>query len=232
MPEPTEPNAEPKGNLPDDVMKTLEEIKAATEKMSQPPPAAPAPSGPSPAEQEREAMKKSLGYTEEQMRAHEASIMRSQAPIIENLGWARLEKKADIETYRKEIEEEMKLYRQENRTPEIMEKVYLMVKGKHADSRPVPSPSSSGRVVDTRVSRGPGYSGGEPGLSSGGTEDRPGEEPLSDVEKMVADKLGVSHKDYASSKKAGRAIRELRVPDARPVASLADVELKRMMGTR
>ncbi len=232
MPPETEEKKEEKGNLPDPVQQALEEIKQKLEN----PPAKEEPvipSGPTAADKRAEIQKR-LGFNDDQMAAHEEMIMRSQAPIIENTGWTRLEKKADIETFRKEIEAELAIYPQERRTPDVMEKIYFFVKGKHADSKPTKTNEPDKRVVDTRVSRGPGYTGSEPGLTGSprSTEGAPEEEALSDSEKFVAAKLGVDEKDYAKSKAAGRAIRELRVPDDRPATSMADIELRRLTGRR
>ena len=88
-------------------------------------------------------------------------------------------------------------------------------------------------MASTAVSRGPGYTGAEPGLApgTGGTgEGAMDEEKLDDREKYVAGKLGITEADYLKSKKAGREIRELRVPDTREARSIADVELRRLTG--
>jgi len=180
----------------------------------------------------RAALQKSLGYTDDQMAAHEEMIIRSQAPIIENTGWSRLEKKTDLDTYRKEIEAELKLYPQERRTPELMEKVYYYVRGKHAEAKPEVKGKPQGRVTETKVSGGPGYTGQEGGVSGEGRETSE-EEALSEGEKFVVAKLNeggmmITEKEYAASRKAGKSIRALKVPDTRPATSLADIELKRM----
>jgi hypothetical protein len=231
-PETEKKEEEKKGNLPDAVTEALEEIK---KKLENPPVREEAPVRTGPTVDERRAeIQKKMGYTDEQMSAHEEMIMRSQAPLIENTGWTRLEKKPDIENYRKEIEAELAIYPQERRTPDVMEKIYFMVRGKKLDSKPPEKkPESGTRVVDSKVSRGPGYSGAEPGLSgSGGADDSKGEEELSDVEKFVAAKLGVSDKDYQTSKAAGKEIRGLRIPDERPATSMADIELRRLTARR
>jgi hypothetical protein len=225
-------NTDSKGNLPEEVTKVLEEIKS---KLDNPPAAAtpPAPASSIPSWQDqREESRKKLGFTEEQMRAHEELIDRKQAPVIENLGWNQLEKHKDLDKYKKEIEAELSIYPASARTPAIMEKVYFMVKGKHAESQPAPDPKATPRNPTTRVSSGPGYSGSDPGLPAGGTQEEGTEENLDDREKFVASKLGVTEKDYAKSRNVGRAIRELKIPDQRPVNSLADVELRRLQGQR
>jgi len=182
----------------------------------------------------REQRKKQLGFSEEQMRVHEQMLMEAQAPLIERAAWSHIEKKADIDKYRKEIEDELKIYSPQNKTPDVLEKIYYMVKGRHADSKPAdvsPKPSGS-RVADARVSRGPGYSGAEPGMPAGGGASGDEEDQLTDAEKFVASKMGIPEKEYAKSKKAGREIRELRAPDTRQVNSLADVELRRLQSAR
>lgn len=230
-----EPKTEDKsGNLPESVTKVLEDIRAKLDNQSPKIEAAPVPAAPSYVDQ-REELKKSLGYSEDQMHAHEQMILKNNAPVVESLGWSRLEKKADLDTFRKEIESELSLYPQERRTPEIMEKVYYFVKGKHADSKPTataPAPASSGsRVAETRVTRGPGYSGADPGLPSGGKGEGGGEDlALNDQEKFVASKLGVTEKDYARAREVGRSVRELKIPDTRSSQSMADIELRRLKG--
>src|ERR1700687_1425128 len=108
MPEPTEKTEEKPGNLPEEVTKVLEELKVKLDDQNNPKeePEPKAPSGPTWQEQ-READRKALGFTEEQMQAHERTVSRAQAPVIENTGWAKIEKKTDIETFRKEIEAEL-----------------------------------------------------------------------------------------------------------------------------
>ena len=230
------PPKENPGNLPEAVTQVLEDIKKKLDGV----PTTPTPeqprthTGPT-ASELREDMKKRLGFNEDQMRAHEEMLLTNQAPIIQQLGWNHLDKKKDIETYRKEIEEELKLYPPHQQTPAILEKIYYFVKGKHADSKPAdpPKPAAGGGAPGTRVVSGPGYSGNDPGVG-GGAGARGGEggedKPLNDLEKFVASKLGVSEKDYAKARDVGKTIRELRSPDARPVNSLADVELRRMRG--
>jgi len=230
MPPEQEPKTEEKP-MNEEVSKVLEELKSAAESLKKPEEKPEAPSAPTYADR-RAVLQKSLGYTDEQMAAHEEMIMRAQAPVIERTAWSTLEKRPDLENYRAEIEKELSIYPQERRTPEIMEKIYYYVKGKHSDAKPKETPKSP-KVESTRVSGGPGYTGSEPSLSGGRDErgDSPNEE-LNDNEKFVADKLGVDYKAYAKSRNAGRAIRELRIPDERPVTSMADVELKRMMSKR
>lgn len=233
------PDPEPKkeeGNLPPEVTKVLEDLKVKMENLPQketPPPATTAPTW----QEQRAVLQKRLGYNDEQMAAHEEMILKSQAPVIESTGWSHLEKKPDLVNYRKEIEAELENYPQERRSPQLMEKIYYFVKGKHADSKPAPAPNAPNpKVAGSRVSSGPGYSGTEPGLPAGGVSrdegGPPQEEALDDREKFMADKLGISEKDYAKSRNAGREIRELRVPDTRQPTSLADIELRRLQNTR
>lgn len=225
-----DPNEETKDAPPvnEEITKVLEDLRSAADKLNKP---AEEPRTMPPMPDRRAALQKSLGYSDEQMAAHEEMIMRAQAPVIENTAWTRLEKKPDLENYRKEIEAELAIYPQERRTPDLMEKIYFMVRGKHADSKPAGA-APKGDAHRSRVSSGPGYSGADPGLSAGGGSGGPADDELDDREKFVADKLGVGYKEYAQSKKAGKEIRELRVPDTRPVNSLADVELRRMTGRR
>jgi len=220
------------GNLPDPVMDVLKDIKDKVEKMEKPAEETPKSVPTADAWQRaREEERKALGFTEEQMQAHERTVARISAPVVEQSAWSKIEKKADIENYRKEIEEELKLYPPERRNGEMLEKIYYFVKGKHADSKPRETPRTT-TVERTRVSGGPGYTGADQGLAGGGEGAPSGEADLSDQEKFVADKLGVGHKDYLQAKKVGKEIRELRIPDTRPVNSLADVELKRLTGKR
>ena len=231
MPDP-KTNEEEKSNLPDEVTKVLEELKTKLDDQNRPPKEETSPPEPS-ASNRRASLQQSLGFTDEQMAAHEQSIMAANAPIIEQTGWSKLEKRSDIEKYRKEIESELAIYPQERRTPDIMEKIYYYVKGKHSDSQPAADPKKT-PVVSTRVSQGPGYTGQEGGMGAR-EEGAPAgeEEQLTDAEKFVVQKLReagekITDKEYAMSKKVGRSIRELRVPDTRQVNSLADVELRRL----
>lgn len=219
------------GNLPDGVTKVLEDIKSKLDGLPPAtPPAAAAPTVPSWQDQ-REDLKKRMGYNEEQMRAHEEMLSRQQAPIIESQGWTQLEKHKDLDKYKKEIEAELAIYPQNQRTPVIMEKIFYFVKGKHADSQPATPQTPASGTPRTRVSAGPGYSGAEPGLpAGGGGEGGTEEEALNDKEKFVAEKLGISEKDYAKARNVGKNIRELKLPDNRQTNSLADVELRRLQG--
>jgi len=217
------------GNLPPEVKKVLEDVKSKLDAMQEPPKEETprAPTVPSYADQ-RADLQKRLGFNDDQMAAHEQMILKNQAPVIEQTGWNRLEKKSDLENYRKEIEQELSIYPQERRTPDIMEKIYYFVKGKHADSQPKPTPKEPG-VESPRISRGPGYTGSEP--SSGAPEpgERPEDEKLSETEEFVAQKLGVNARDYARAKKTGREVWQMKPPDDRQFVSSADLELKRLM---
>lgn len=234
MPPETKPEEKPSG-LPEEVTKVLEDLKNAADRINKPPEEETPKDAPQTTwAEQREADRKALGFTEEQMQAHERTQMRVTAPIIERTGWAHIDKKPDIDTYRKEIEAELKVYPQERRTPDILEKIYYYVKGKHADSKPAEIKPNSGKVVDTRVTRGPGYTGADAGLPSagkaeGGSED---EEALSEQEKFVCQRMGITEKEYRDSKEAGKSIRKLRVPDERPANSLADLELRRLSKVR
>ena len=219
-----------KGNLPDSVVKVLEDIKAGMAPKDTPEPVS---SGPS-AQDIREETRKQLGFTEEQMRAHEGMIRRSQAPLVESAGWARLEKKTDIDSLKKDIEEELKIYPPENRTPDIMEKVYYMVRGKKADSQPAAAPKKkeeggSSRVVYTRARP---YTGSEEGVAGAG-DSGVGEE-LTEQEKHIADRLGVPHDRYVAAHKAGRenAVQALRPKEDSNSGNAADMEMRRMKAAR
>lgn len=233
MPPEIEPKEDPNKKpteLSPEVSKVLEDLKTKMDSLSAAPKEKPVePTVPSWQEQ-RADLQKRMGFTDEQMAAHEATILKANAPIIEQTGWNRLEKKSDIETFRKEIEAELAIYPQERRTPEIMEKIYFFVKGKHADSQPAKKPEPApGGVADTRISRGPGYTGSEPNLGGGGSGETPSEEKLSETEEFVAKKLGVSVKDYARAKKSGREVWQMRPEDSRQFVSAADLEMKRLM---
>ena len=212
----------------EEITKVLEEIKTAAENLKKPAePVKEVPRGPSPQDRRAELQKK-LGFNDDQMQAHEQSIREAAAPAIESQAWARLEKKSDIEVLRKDIEAEVAAYPMERRTPELLEKIYYYARGKHAESKPKEEPKK-GPVVQTRVSGGPGYDGSNPGMSGGREEASEVSEELDDREKFVAQKLGVTEKDYAKARNVGRTIRDLRPEDNRPVTSLADIELRRMV---
>lgn len=224
------------GNLPDPVMDVLKDLQEKVENLKKPAEEKPAaPTVPSWV-QEREAEKKAMGFTEEQMQAHERSIARAQAPQVEQSAWAGLEKRSDLDKYRKEIEDELKIYRQEVRTPDLLQKIYFMVKGRHADSAPAagagePKPKPGERVVSSRVSGGPGYSGAEGGAGADKPEADKSEQ-LSEAEAVTARKLGVDEKRFALSRNVGKDIIGLRKPDERPVGNGADFDLRRMQGGR
>ena len=226
------------GSLPEPVMKVLQDLKTQVEGLKNPEPVKPAPASTGPSWSERrEAERQALGFTEDQMRAHEQTISRVNAPVMERTAWATIEKRPDIDTFRKEIEEELKIYPQERRTPEIMEKIYYFVRGKHADSKPS-TPAPSRGVERTRISGGPGYTGSDPSLAPRNKEESTEEaEQLDDREKFVIQKfresgVDITEKEYAKSRNVGRSIRELRVPDQRQASTMADIELRRMTGRK
>lgn len=229
MPEP-KPSEEEKKGLPDAVNKVLEDIKAGVEKMNKPAEETSKPSPTAPSWQDqREDYRKRLGFSEEQMRAHEEMSAKQNAPVIENLGWSHLEKKSDLATYRKEIEAELSIYPQERRDPGLMEKIYYYIKGKHADSK---APEKRDEKPVERVTRGPGYSGAETGLPAGGGEGGKGEEEqLTDVEKFLAAKFGTSEAAYAKAKKERRDFRGIK-PASLEAKGMADLELNRLMRPR
>lgn len=230
-PQPKDAAADKTGELPEEVTKVLDDLR---EKLNQKVDVSPSvPAAVNQANDQRESLRKSLGYTEEQMSAHEQSILKAQGPIIESLGWQKIQGKHDFESYRKEVEDELKIYPPERRTPDIMEKIFYMVKGRRADSKPsAPAAKEESR---TRVSGGPGYSGAESGLpAGGGTREEGGagdEDKLSDVERLVANKLGVSEQAYAKARKERREFKGFK-PQAFEAKGMADLQLKRLMEAR
>ena len=222
----------PTEEKPDPVADVLKELKEQVESLKKPVEEKPKkPTVPAWVE-EREAEKKALGFTEEQMQAHERSIARAQAPMVEQSAWASIEKRQDLDKYRKEIEDELKIYRPEAKTPDLLQKIYFMVKGRHADSAPAaPAPKPGERVASSRVSGGPGYSGTEGGAGSEKpTEDK--SENLSEAEAATAQKLRVDPKRFALSRNVGKPIKALQKPDERPAGNGADFEMRRMQGVR
>lgn len=236
-PENNDQESNKEGNLPEPALEVLKEIKEKVDSMSRPAEEKPTVTVPSVSE-EREGYKKTMGWSEEQMQVHERQLARAAGQNNETLGWTKLEKRQDIDKYRTEIEKELAIYPSERRTPDIMEKIYFMVKGKNSDSKPAETPGTKpgSRVVDTRVSRGPGYNGADPGMASSSPGEENKDEALSDGEQFVVNKLaphvpgGLSEKDYAKSRNQGRSIRELRVTETLKPTSLADVELRRLTG--
>jgi hypothetical protein len=224
------------GNLPDPVMDVLKDLQEKVNAIQKPQAEEkPAEKAPPAWVAEREAEKKAMGFTEEQMQAHERSIARAQAPVVEQSAWAGLEKRQDLDKYRKEIEDELKIYRPEAKTADLLQKIYFMVKGRHADSAPAdekkPAPKPGERVASSRVSGGPGYSGSEGG-SSTEKEDLDKDAQLSEAEEITANKLGVDPKRFALSRNAGKDITSLRKTEDRPVGNGADFDLRRMQGGR
>jgi hypothetical protein len=222
---------EPKPDPVADVLKDLSAKVDALKKAEEKPAEEKTPTVPS-WQVEREAEKKALGFTEEQMQAHERSIARQQAPMVEQTAWATLEKRQDLDKYRKEIEEELKIYRPEVRNPDLLQKIYFMVKGRHADSAPAaaPAPKPGERVASSRVSGGPGYSGTEGGT---GSEPKPEDksEELNEAEAATAAKLGVDPKRFALSRNSGKDISVFK-KEAPASTTGADLELKRLQEAR
>jgi len=233
MPPTNEDPKKEEGNLPDPVMDVLKDLQTKVADLNKPKDEEPKATTVPNWQQEREAERKALGFTEEQMQAHERTIARAQAPVIERTAWSALEKRQDLDKYRKEIEAEVAIYPQERRTPEILEKIYFMVKGRHADSAPAPKVEEkkpADRVASSRVSGGPGYSGTEGG-SSAEKETPDKSEELDDMERMTAKKLGVDEKRFALSRNSGRDITPFK-KEAPAATSGADLELKRLQGAR
>lgn len=219
---------------PDPVMDVLNDLQKKVEELKKPVEEKPAaPTVPTRAEQ-RADLQKRLGFNDDQMAAYEQDQASRQAPLVEQTAWANLSKRQDLDKYRKEIEEELSHYRPESKTPEILEKVYFMVKGRHADSAPTPaaSPKPGERVASSRVSGGPGYSGTEGGASS---DPKPADksDELNEAEAIAANKLGVDHKRFALSRNSGKDITPLkRAPEVPAAANGADLELRRLQGAR
>lgn len=216
------------------ITKVLEDLRVAADKINKPDEKPEVPSVPDYTAQ-READRKALGFTEEQMQAHERTVARTQAPVIEQTAWSVLEKRPDLEKYRKEIQAEAERYPQERRNPQLMEMIYHMIRGKHMDDKPVtetkPVVPRTNRVESSRVSAGPGYSGTEGGTS---TEKEPADrnEQLSEAEANTARKLGVDEKRFALSRSTGRDITPLKRQDDRQATTGADLELRRLQGAR
>jgi len=224
------------GNLPDPVMDVLKDLQEKVNAIQKPAEEKPEPVKTVPSwVQERESEKKAMGFTEEQMQAHERSIARAQAPVTEQAAWSTLEKRQDLDKYRKEIQDELKIYRPEAKTADLLEKIYFMVKGRHADSAPASSapvkPRPGERVASSRVSGGPGYTGSEGGSS---TEKEPSDksEELNEAEAITARKLGVDGKRFALARNSGKDITPLKKADERTSTNGADFELRRLQGGR
>lgn len=227
-------------NLPDPVMDVLKDLQEKVSKIpkgdEKPIEERKAPTVPTYADQ-RASLQKRMGFTDDQMAAYEESQNRIQAPIIAQTGWSHIEKRSDIDKYRKEIEDEIRTggYPKERQTPDVMEKIYFMVKGRHADSAPAEerraAPKPGERVASSRVSGGPGYSGSEGG-SSTEKEATDKSEDLTEQEATVSKKLGVDPKRFALARNSGRDITPLRKTDERPTGNGADFDLRRMQGGR
>ena len=219
------------GNLPDPVMDVLKDLQEKVNAIQKPTEEKPTVSS----VDQRASLQKRLGFTDDQMAAYEESQAKMNAPVVAQTGWARLEKRSDLDKYRKEIEKELEIYRPELHTPEIMEKIYFMVKGRHADSAPAPetktSPKPGERVASSRVSGGPGYSGAEGG-SSTEKEQADKSEQLTEAEAVTAKKLGVDEKRFALARNSGRDITPLKKADERTSTTGADFELRRLQGGR
>lgn len=228
---PTEP--ENKEEITPGTEKAMEILKDIHEKLSKPaeekkeiPEGQPRPD---PAAARTEHMKK-MGWTEEQMRLNEETIANAQAPLVNELAWTKLERAhKDVGEYEKGIREELKNYPANRVTPELLDKIYYMVKGVAIDRRDSQPKGHKAGAPQERVARG--YNPSESGMNSSGGGGSGKEEPeLSEDERFVSSRLGVKPEDYAEAKKA-RTIRKF----ARPIevdrnAGAADRELGNLLG--
>lgn len=176
-----------------------------------------------------EHMKK-MGWNEEQMRLNEEAIASAQAPLTQELAWTKLERShKDVGEYEKGIREELKNYPASRITPELLDKIYYMVKGVTIDKRDSQPKGHKSGAPSERIARG--YNPSENGMSSSGGGGSDKEVPeLTEDERFVSSRLGVKPEDYAEAKKA-RTIRKF----ARPVeisrdAGPADRELGNLLG--
>lgn len=191
-------------------------------------------------EKELERESKRTGMTKEALRRQDERIALAQAPIIERQAWDSMERgHKDLSEYRDEVKKELENYQPVYRTPELIEKLFWMVKGRSVDKRgsaaPVPQPKPKERISG-------GYSGSEASLSGGGSGDRDTEPKLSDEEKEVVDRLGsaaaplgcdLDEKGYERAKKSRKIGQFKTTPQIdMKTGNTADRALGNLLGIR
>jgi hypothetical protein len=147
----------------------------------------------------RDRVKAETGMTDAQIDFMENTARAASAGANEAAAMATVKSKhpGDFDKFEKDIREELASYDIARRTdPNLVEKVYHMVKGKAMDKNPKnPAPPiRGGNPADT-------------GLDNGGGSGGP--EALDDQERYVARKMGLSEKEYAQAK-GTKLIHELK----------------------
>lgn len=145
----------------------------------------------------REQIKSIRGWSDSQL-----DSSYQMAPMAEKL--ARLETKekySDFNEYKDFIDKELQGVAIFDRTPQVMERLYWMAKGKQGIDKP--ASKSEERKVGERIHTP--YPSSASGSGEGGSGKA---STLSEEEKFVADKLGVPYDMYEKSKKGHRPDRE------------------------
>lgn len=140
----------------------------------------------------RDQIKRVRGWNDSQLDAE----LRT-APLQEKLAKHEIkEKYADFDKYKDDFSKEMEKYAIFDRTPQLMEQVLWMVKGKNMSENPPKEQDENPDVVERRIhSPYPASASG----SSGGEGKKVSK--LSGEEKQMAYFLGVSEERYEASKK-------------------------------
>lgn len=138
----------------------------------------------------REQIKRVRGWNDSQLDAE----LRT-APLQEKLAKYEIkEKYADFDKYKDDFSKEMEKYAIFDRTPQLMEQILWMVKGKNMSENP---PKEEDETVVARQIHSP-YPSSASGSSSGASGKV---SKLNSEEKQMAYFLGVSEERYEASKK-------------------------------
>lgn len=166
-----------------------EKAKAANDKKD--PPATKAADGGSVDPAVRDQIKRVRGWTDSQLDAE----LRT-APLQEKLARYEIkEKYGDFDKYKDDFSKEMEKYAVFDRTPQLMEQVLWMVKGKNMSENP-PKDDDNDDVVRREIhSPYPSSASGSSSGASGKVS------KLNNEEKQMAYFLGVSEERYEASKK-------------------------------
>ena len=144
----------------------------------------------------REQIKSQRGWSDSQL---DSSFQ--MAPMQERLSRYEIkEKYKDFDEHKEFIDKELQGIAIFDRTPQVMERLYFMAKGKSSIENPKKETNErKPGVVGERIHTpypSPSSGGGEGGSGKAST--------LTEEEKYVADQLGVSHEGYEASKKGHR----------------------------
>lgn len=192
-----------------DVVNALKEVKEELKQKGEPAPTR---------EQIREAMKEKTGFTDTQLdlveqmqRATANASSKKVAELQEKVTWNEFEKEVGgriDSSLEKIMKEELKEYPVESRGDKVLlQKVYYMSLGIQADklakARRADPANNDKLSTDPKIERTTiveTNKGSVQGLDGSGKSNINAGDKLSDDEKTIANKMGISHNDYAKSK--------------------------------